>query len=148
MLATSYDLESTGGNGEENEELAANAIDGDPETEWTTVNYNDPMNAQGKDGVGLVLDLGSDRAISEVELSLLTSGGVLELRAAAAGATEVPGEITDWSVVSTQEDPPQELTVELDEPVTTRYLLVWFTELPSFEDTLKDGIVEAVLRGT
>ena len=49
------------------------------------MNYNDPMNAQGKEGVGLVLDLGADRTISEVELSLLTAGGALELRAAPAG---------------------------------------------------------------
>jgi hypothetical protein len=148
VAATSYDLESTGGNGEENEELAGNAFDGDPETAWTTLNYNDPMDAQGKQGVGLVLDLGADRTITEVELSLLTSGGSLELRAAPAGATAVPDTIDAWTVVSTQDEPPQELTVPLDAPVTTRYLLVWFTELPPFEDTLKDGIVEAVVRGS
>ena len=146
--ASSYDLESTGGNGEENEELAGNAFDGDPATAWTTLNYNDPMNAQGKDGVGLVLDLGADRSVSEVELSLLTAGGRLELRAAPPGSTAVPGAITEWAVVSEQEGPTQELTVQLDEPVTTRYVLVWFTELPAFEDTLKDGIAEAVVRGT
>jgi len=147
-LATSYDRESTGGNGEENEELAGNAIDGDAETAWTTVNYNDPMDAQGKQGVGLVLDLGADREVSEVQLTLLTEGGVLELRVAPPGATEVPGEIDDWTVVSTQEEPPADLEIPLDPMLTTRYVLVWFTELPAFEDTLKDGIVEAVIRGT
>jgi putative peptidoglycan lipid II flippase len=144
--ATSYDLESTGGNGEENEELAGNAIDGDPGTAWTTVNYLDPMADQGKQGVGLVLDLGTETVVSEVELSLLSSGGVLELRAA-PGAAEVPGSIDDWTVVSTLDAPDQELTETFDAPVTTRYVLVWFTELPPFEDSLKAGIAEAVLSG-
>ena len=144
--ATSYDLESTGGNGEENEELAGNAIDGDPGTAWTTVNYLDPMADQGKQGVGLVLDLGTETVVSEVELSLLSSGGVLELRAA-PGAAEVPGSIDDWTVVSTLDAPDQELTETFDAPVTTRYVLVWFTELPPFEDALKAGIAEAVLSG-
>jgi putative peptidoglycan lipid II flippase len=145
--ATSYDLESTGGNGEENEELAANAIDGDPATAWTTVNYSDPMAAQGKEGVGLVLDLGADHAVSDVQLSLLTPGGKLELRAAPEGSSAVPDEIGKWTVVQSVDAPEQQLDVTFDTPVTTRYVLVWFTELPQFEDTLKDGIAEAVLRG-
>jgi putative peptidoglycan lipid II flippase len=105
------------------------------------------MLAQGKQGVGLVLDLGADRAVSQVELSLLTGGGKLELRAAPEGSTEIPDAIDQWAVVQAVDSPEQKLDVTFDTPVTTRYVLVWFTELPTFEDTLKDGIFEAVLRG-
>lgn len=144
--ATSYDLESTGGNGEENEELAGNAFDDDLDTAWTTVNYLDPMADQNKQGVGLVLDLGSDLAVSEVELSLLTAGGVLELRVAPPGQAEIPAAIDDWTVAATLDAPTQELVEPFDAPVTTRYVLLWFTELPAFDGGLKAGIVEAVLR--
>ena len=58
------------------------------------MNYLDPLELQ-KDGVGLVLDLGEDRTISEVELSLSTAGGALELRAAPEGSTEVPVDAGD-----------------------------------------------------
>lgn len=145
--ATSYDLESTGGNGEENEELVPNAYDGDPGTAWTTVNYIDPMIDQGKQGVGLVLDLGAERTVTSVELDLLSAGGAVELRAAAAGATDVPGELGGFTVVQAVDDPADPVTITPDAPVTTRYLLVWFTALPEFDGALKGGVSDVVVLG-
>ena len=145
--ATSYDLEATGGNGEENEELAPRAIDDDPSTAWTTVNYSSSMESQGKTGVGLVLDLGADHTVSSVDLTLLTAGGKVELRAAPEGTTAVPDALDTFSVIASQDAPAAQLTMTPGEPVVTRYLLVWFTELPQYQDTLKDGIAEAVVHG-
>ena len=47
------------GDGEENDDRADLAVDGDRSTAWTTKSYDDPFGPTGlKDGVGLVLDLG------------------------------------------------------------------------------------------
>jgi putative peptidoglycan lipid II flippase len=144
---SSYDLESTGGNGEENEEQAPRAIDGDPATAWTTVNYTSSMESQGKSGVGIVLDLGADHTVTSVELTLLTAGGKVELRAAAEGSTAIPDSIDGFTVFAQQDSPAIDLTLAPTAPVVTRYVLVWFTELPPYQGALKDGVAEAVVLG-
>ena len=49
-----FDPESAGGNGQENDDLASAAIDGDTTTEWRTECYSDRFMG-AKDGVGLVV---------------------------------------------------------------------------------------------
>jgi len=151
-VATAYDpvyLSEDGvevGNGEENDALAGNAVDNDETTLWTTVNYFSPLEGQ-KPGVGLLLDLGETRSVSEVQLTLLAAGGTVELRAAPEDAAEPPPTPADFTVVATVEGPDTETQLEPEAPVTTRYVLVWFTVLPTFEENFKNGVAEAVVLG-
>lgn len=150
--ATAYDpvyLTEDGvevGNGEENDALAGNAVDDDETTLWTTVNYFSPLEGQ-KPGVGLLLDLGETRSVSEVQLTLLAPGGTVELRAAPEDAAEPPPTPADFTVVATVEGPDIETRLEPEAPVSTRYVLVWFTVLPTFEENFKNGVAEAVVLG-
>lgn len=142
--ATDFD---PAGNGEENPSDVGNVFDGDPETTWTTVNYYDPLEAQ-KDGVGVYLDLGQAVSVREVRLALINSGASFELRVAPEDATQAPGDLDGWTAIDTVEDSEQNVTRTLDDAVSTRYLLVWFTQLPLADDgNYRSGIAEAEVLG-
>ena len=64
----SYDPYSPDANKEEHYGEAGDAVDGDPDTAWTTEHYND----WNKPGVGLVL--GTARPVTLSRMSLVTSG--------------------------------------------------------------------------
>lgn len=145
--AVAYDPPELGGSGDENDGLAPSAIDDDPDTAWTTVNYFDPLELQ-KDGVGLVLDLGEVQTVTGVELALLTGGGTLELRAAAEDAIELPPTVDDFAVIGEPlAEPEATAAVTFAEPVNTRFLLVWFTVLPQLDSNYRNGVADAVVLG-
>ncbi|WP_116947837.1 murein biosynthesis integral membrane protein MurJ [Jiangella endophytica] len=142
--ATDYD---PAGNDEENPSDVGNVIDGDPDSTWTTVNYYDPLEDQ-KAGVGVYLDLGQAVSVREVRLALINAGATFELRVAPDDATQAPGDLDGWTTIDTVEDTEQNVTRTLDEAVSTRYLLVWFTQLPLADDgNYRSGIAEAEVLG-
>ncbi|WP_165367527.1 discoidin domain-containing protein, partial [Phytoactinopolyspora endophytica] len=131
----------------ESPDQVGNAIDGDPETIWHTLNYYAPLEDQ-KEGVGLYVDLGDEHAVSEIGLALLNSGASVEIYAAEEGASQPPAGIDEWVPIDGQEDVGEELTHTLDEAVTTRYVLVWFTRLPPYDGNYRSGVAEVTILGT
>ncbi|MGV9265842.1 serine/threonine protein kinase [Kitasatospora sp. NPDC003701] len=113
------------------------AIDGDPGTNWVTSWYNDPLGPTKpalRDGVGLLLDLGSAQAVSSVNVQFVGST-TAELRipgpqAAGDPAKAQPGDFT----VAAGKQSGTALDYALESPVTTRYLLLWMTSLPKDTD--------------
>jgi putative peptidoglycan lipid II flippase len=146
VAARDYDPEEAGGNGSEDPQDVAFAFDGDPETAWETSTYYDPLEAQ-KDGVGLVLDAGEVRQVAGAQLTLVTGGGSVELRAAPPDAADPPATLDGWTAGTSPTEVEAEAEVRFDEPVQTRYVLVWFTRLPPIDGGFRDGIAEAVLLG-
>jgi putative peptidoglycan lipid II flippase len=134
------------GSGDENPEDAPLAIDGDLATSWRTMTYYDPMEAQ-KPGVGLFVDLGSSVAVSGLNLRLVSADSDLEIRAAPEAAAEPPGTIDDWAVVAEIAETSEAVPVSLESPVTTRYLLVWFTRLPAEGGDFRGGVAEVEVLG-
>jgi eukaryotic-like serine/threonine-protein kinase len=115
-----FDPHGTGGEHGEDAHLAA---DGDKSTAWETETYNDPLEAQGKPGVGLVFDLGESAEVDRVEIS--GAVGSFELRAGSeSGADE-----TSFKVIT--EGDAIDGSVEVDARGSSgRYWLVWITALP------------------
>lgn len=137
------DLDPQGGDGSENAELTALAVDGDPATAWRTATYRQQLGPEGlKTGVGLVLDLGSSQRVSEVGLTL---GGAPT--AVSVHVTEsAPVAVKDLAVAGA--DTLEERgRVELEEPVTGRYVVVWLTSLPEVPGGYRGEVAEAVVRG-
>ena len=87
-----------GGDGAENDQLAANVLDGDPSTSWRTEGYNDRDITRLKPGVGLVLTLDSPAAI---------------------GGLEVVSPTNDWRVLIYVADSAAESLAGWGEPVAT-----------------------------
>jgi hypothetical protein len=126
--ATAFD--PFGESGENNEE-AQLAIDGDPETAWTTLSYQgDPDFGGLKPGLGLVLDLGRTSDVSRVTVDLGGSGTDLQLRAAPRSAATAPGRPGDFSTLARADDASGQTVLAPARPVSSRFLLVWLTRLP------------------
>ncbi|MGY1740467.1 MULTISPECIES: hypothetical protein [unclassified Blastococcus] len=140
---TSGTLYDPQGDGEpENPGAVPLSFDGDPGTAWSTVNYRGSAAFGGlKDGMGIVYDLGSDQALAAVTITTTTPGATMEVRV--GGAPEA--DVAEWSVAAAGTiDGTTELA--FDEPVTTRYLLVWVTSLTEGDDGFSAAIAEVTLR--
>jgi len=143
--ATDFDP-APDGSGDENPEDAPLAIDGDPETAWTTQNYFDPMEAQ-KPGVGIYVDLGAAVRVAGLNLALVGADTGLEIRIAPEGATSPPESPDGWTVVASSSSAGATAALTLDEAVTTRYVLVWLTRLPAEGGDFRGGVAEMEVLG-
>jgi hypothetical protein len=140
---TAIDLDPQGDPPEENRELAPLAVDGDPATAWRTVTYEQDLGPGGlKTGVGLRLDLGSSQQVSDVDLRLGGSPSEVSLYLSDRAPRGVAGLTPVASVTASEQE-----RVTLDEPATGRFLVLWFTSLPTAEGGYRGEVAEVVVRG-
>jgi hypothetical protein len=147
---TDFDPKADGGGGAENPKQAKLAIDGDPATQWRTERYRKLPTMGGiKPGVGLLLDLGTVRQVTEVEVQLNGSTTDVELRTPKATADAAPTKSIDqWTKVSGAKDAAATLTLTLPQATDTRYVLVYLTSLaPMGDGYFRSGIAEITVRG-
>jgi hypothetical protein len=113
------------GDGNENNDLASKAIDGNPATAWHSDRYNSPDFGGLKQGLGLAVDLGKESKVSTVTLTAPGADGTVELRV--ANGPDLSGS----SVVATaQLTGNGKVVLTPAAPVSARELIVWFTRLP------------------
>ena len=131
-IQSADDFDPQGVDGE-NPDLVPLAFDDDPATAWETVRYdNNPQLGGLKEGVGLLLDLGHLTRVRAVSVGLQGVGTSLEIRAAPDAFTDTPsGSPDDYPVVDSVERAGDRADFSFDRPITTRFLLVWLTSLPS-----------------
>lgn len=134
------------GNGEENPDLAALAVDGDPGTAWQTMEYyRNPQFGNLKDGVGLVVDLGDEQEVGSVQVT--TQGGPTGIQIyATPPSSGSPTDVSGLQRVATDGAADGRTDLSLREPVTTRYLIVWLTSLPPDGSNYRGRIAEIVVR--
>ncbi|MFI6419289.1 protein kinase family protein [Streptomyces sp. NPDC050842] len=132
------------GNGSENSQAIDRAYDGDPNTFWHTVNYYGSDFANLKSGVGLILDLGTAQEISSVDLSFVGDTSV-ELRTAPSDASSAPS--TPDGFTTQADGSGSNVTLKPTKPVTTRYVLVWLTELPANDGGYRGKLAEIKIVG-
>jgi hypothetical protein len=120
----------------ENPGTAQYAIDGSTSTAWATSYYfNDPIFGGIKSGTGLLIDMGKEVRLSQVEV-LFSSDGALTQGATTAeiylgnSAAMSKDALSNFTPVS----PSASATGKHDYPVTSkttgRYVLIWLTSLP------------------
>ncbi len=68
VLTAAVPFDPEGDDGAENNDLAPNAIDGDPDSRWRTSRYNRAGFAGLKSGVGLIFELEANSSLSGLEL--------------------------------------------------------------------------------
>ena len=113
----SYDPQ--GDDKEEHPERVEDATDGDSATYWTTSTY---FGGFRKDGVGLVLDAGEPRALSQIAVTTDTPGFTAEIRA--GDSPQGPFD----TVVGSSRTAADSTTWDLD-GAKSRYYVVWITQL-------------------
>ena len=113
------------GDGEpENPDEVPLSFDGDPSTAWSTVTYRgSPAFGNLKEGVGVLYDLGSEQALAGIGVSG-SDGATVEVRV----GEQPDGDLGSYRVVADGELGAS-TDLSFDEPVTTRYVLLWVTGL-------------------
>ena len=106
------------GDGTEHDSSVGDATDGDPGTFWSTEHYNGGLN---KDGVGLVLDAGADRKLTQLVVRSNTPGFVAVVQS--GGSTSGP-----FTNVSDSQTAGASTTFSLD-GAAARYYVLWITDL-------------------
>lgn len=136
------------GDGEENAGAVPQAIDGDPDTGWRTTTYfNRPTMGGLKDGVGLILDLGQKRRVSQVVLTLAGSPTSVRIYGS-ENATVPPDAVGDLDRLGAAKRAGEHVRISLNDDAETRYLVVWLTSLPEVANSRYRGEVrEVVVRG-
>lgn len=132
------------GDGEENDDTAPLAIDGDLGTAWTTLTYATRPLGGLKDGVGLQLRLARTSEVEGVDLQLVGKGSDLQVYTA-SGA---PSSLKDYRLAAEVLGAGDRLTLRFAPPKTADTVLIWLTGLPATADGYQGGISEAVVRGT
>ncbi len=113
-------------------------VDGDQTTFWKTEHYvGDPKFGNNKRGMGVLIDLGSPKAVNTVKITFANRGATVQLM---RGTTLPPSTADgDKQILSTYEPigQPQEAgstTVLSSDGQPVQYLLIWITKLPASVD--------------
>jgi cytoskeletal protein RodZ len=105
---------------------ASDAIARHPSQPWSTQWYDTATFGMLKHGTGLLLDLGGRVTVTSVSLDLSKyPGGDLQLRVGNGTAAQ------DLQLAATASNVGGAVKLTLSHPVAARYLLIWFTQLPS-----------------
>ena len=114
---TSFDPE--GDNQAEHSEDARFATDGDPGTYWTTEHYSGGLQ---KSGVGVVLDAGTPKKLTQLVVSSDTAGFTAEIQAGSSSSGT-------FAPVSKSQMVGDRTVFSLNGPRLLRYYVVWITDL-------------------
>jgi predicted Ser/Thr protein kinase len=113
--ATAYDPD---GDGTEHDSVAGNATDGDPATYWNTEHYDGVLN---KDGVGLVLDAGGPKRLTQLVVRSDTPGFSATIKSSNSSSG-------GFAPVSKSQTAAFNTTFALNGG-SARYYLVWISDL-------------------
>lgn len=117
--------------GNENDNMAALAIDGNPKTAWQTQYYfNNPVFGGLKTGTGLILDMGSPVRLSSVQVTFGTIPGA-DVRIEVGNSDQRSASaLSSFTTVAQADNVSGTSTFQAHSTATGRYVLVWFTKLP------------------
>ncbi len=135
------DLDPQGDTPEENPDLVANVVDGDPATTWRTSTYTQQFGPAGlKTGVGVVVDLGEVRDVRRVTVTLAGEPTGVRLYVTETAPTGVAGlvPVVDELVEGTELDAQVE--------ASGQFVVVWLTQLPAVDDGFRGEVAEVVVR--
>lgn len=125
------------GDNSENDAKAANVIDGDTKTSWTTVDYK-KADLGGKDGVGLLLDLGAPRPVATVDIEFTSPGAAVTVYI----TDDSNPDIANAEKLGAATASSKSTTVKSPRAISGRYVIVWLTEIPKSGSIWKSGISE------
>ena len=121
------------------------AIDGNPTTVWPTDTYSDPVPFPGfKNGVGLMLQLPRPAELGSVTLDVSSVGTSVQIRAADTAnpaSLEDTTALTQPTALKTGEN-----TIDITDPQSTSYVLVWISTLGTVDGESRTDISEITLK--
>src|SRR5690625_945254 len=106
----------------DNDELAGQAIDGDADTIWRSLRYDNPTYGM-KSGLGFAVKLEDPTEVTAVTLDVQGEGGKVQIR------NTSPDDPSGGEVLAEGSMGPEK-TYELSEPTELAWAVLWFPELP------------------
>jgi len=121
------------------------AIDGNPNTAWSTVAYQDAVPfPKFIEGMGLLLHLSEPTALSAVTIDLSSTGTEVQIR---SSSTETPATLADTTELTpTTVLQPGHNRVEVHDRTKTSNVLVWITKLGTTDGQSRTQISEITLQ--
>lgn len=131
------------GDGNEHSEQARNAIDNNPQTDWSTERYNNAVFAADKPGVGLYAHSRFPATASTAKILTPESDFAVEIY----GAATLPTELAGWTKLGAADGAIDNKVIRLRKDSGLRFFMVWITRLPAGGQTPgKAHISEFALR--
>jgi serine/threonine protein kinase len=155
VAAHGFDALSTPGDdpGNENDQLANLAIDGNPSTSWNTQFYiGNPVFGGTKTGTGLILDMGRQVRLSSVRVTFGSIPGADVQIKLGNNNTRAPSTLSSFKTVASATNVAGTHTFAVHSSATGRYVLIWFTKLPpqspGSSNRFEAKIYNVVVRGS
>jgi serine/threonine-protein kinase len=129
----------------DNPQNAKLAIDGNPDTGWSTVTYKDAVPFPNFiEGEGLLLHLSEPTALSAVTIDVSSTGTEVQIR---SSPTETPAKLADTTEL-TPTTPLQQghNSIEIHDRTKTSNVLVWITKLGTTNGESRTEISDITLR--
>jgi serine/threonine-protein kinase len=129
----------------DNPDKAGLAIDGNPNTAWSTVTYKDPVPFPNFiEGEGLLLHLSEPTALSAVTIDVSSTGTEVQIR---SSPTESPTKLDDTTEL-TPTTPLQQghNRIEVHDSTKTSNVLVWITKLGTTDGQSRTAISDITLQ--
>jgi putative peptidoglycan lipid II flippase len=116
----------------ENQATALNAIDGSTSTAWSTSYYigNPHFGGLDKPGTGLLLDMGKEVRLSQVEVLFSSSSPTTAQIYLGNSAALSRQALSNFTQVSTSVSAAGDHKFPVSSQATGRYVLIWITSLP------------------
>ena len=133
------------GGSPDNPQDAGKAIDGDPNTAWSTVTYRDAVPFPTFiEGQGLILHLSEPTSLSAVTIDISSTGTEVQIR---SSPTEKPAALDDTTELApTATLQPGENRIEIEDPSKTSNVLVWISKLGTTDGKSRTEISEVTLQ--
>jgi serine/threonine protein kinase len=120
----------------ENQTTAPDAIDSSLSTAWSTSYYFDHPNFGGlKPGTGLLIDMGKEVRLSQVEVLFASTGTTTASVYLGNNPALSKTSLNDFTLVSPSASATGDHTFAVSSQATGRYVLIWLTSLPQLEKT-------------
>jgi len=117
--------------GDENDNLASYAIDGDPATAWQTqYYYGNPVFGGLKKGTGLILDMGRQVRLRSVTVTFGPTPGADVSIDVGNDNSLAASTLSTFTTVARAQDVGGRYTFKCTSRDRGRYVLIWFTKLP------------------
>ncbi len=124
----------------ENDNKVGLSYDGNPGTVWDTLQYKRAAFGNLKPGVGVLYDLGSPKQLSGATITTTIPGATMEVRV----GDQPQGKLDAFQVVGS-ETVDASTDIRFTKSVTTRYVLVWITNLAQTDKGYQADIAELTL---
>jgi len=129
----------------DNPQEADLAIDGNPDTAWSTVTYKDPVPFPTfVEGEGLLLHLSEPTALSAVTIDVSSTGTAVQIR---SSPTENPTKLADTTELTpTTSLQPGHNRIEVHDGTETSNVLIWITTLGTTDGQSRTEVSDVTLQ--